>query len=51
MLRMILQRRVKKDGMYEDEETLKDTVMTTYLGIFAISTNFCPCSDFQLSRC
>ncbi|KAF8342404.1 cytochrome P450 [Amanita rubescens] len=32
VLGKILQRRVKKDGMYEDEEIIKDAVMTTYLG-------------------
>lgn len=32
MLGRILQRRVKVNGKYEDEEILKDTVMTTYLG-------------------
>ena len=51
MLRTILQRLVKKDGIYEDEEILKDTVMTTYLGISAISMNSCPSTDPQLRRC
>ena len=32
MLGRILQRREKTNGMYEDEEILKDMVMTTYLG-------------------
>jgi hypothetical protein len=33
MLSSILQRRVKTDGAYEDEVTLKDAVTTTYLGM------------------
>ena len=33
MLRRILQRREKTNGMYQDEEVLKDMVMTTYLGM------------------
>lgn len=33
MLASILQRRVKTDGVYEDEVTLKDAVTTTYLGM------------------